>query len=103
MSQRVCVPCRKFFKIKLNGVAIEEGMPAGGKDGMWRPYKLWLGDLYACEGCDTEMIFLPDAPVAEHYQKDYAEWVQRLQPAFRVDDCPGSYHGRTRLKPSRMK
>jgi len=86
MKPAVCVPCKLFFKIKKNGVAIEEGMPHG--DGSWGPYKLWMGDLWQCLGCGAEIIrgFGNDR-IAEHYEPGYAAAVASFQPLFRVDDC----------------
>jgi len=82
----VCVPCRLFFKIKKNGVAIEEGMPNG--EGAWTSYKLWQGDLWECSGCGTQIIRgFGHLAIAEHFEPWYAAVVKTFQPLFRVDDC----------------
>jgi len=86
MKPVVCVPCKLFFKIKKNGVAIEEGMPNG--DGSWGPYKLWQGDLWECQGCGAQIVRgFGQQQIAEHYESDYAANVARHAPLFRVDDC----------------
>lgn len=93
----VCRPCGRFYRILKNGVPVEETMPRG--DG-WAPYKLWVGDLYKCEGCGAEVIAgFAREPVAEHYMESYAvhreRWrqiggVQRYGLTV-VNDCPGQY------------
>ena len=86
MKPVVCVQCRLFFKVKKNGVALEEGMPDGR--GGWQPYKLWLGDLWECLGCGAQIVRgFGSQPVAEHYEPTYQSQVRRLSPQFRVDDC----------------
>ena len=86
MPTMVCVPCAVFFKVERNGVVFEEGFG----DGARRPYKLWMADRYECPKCGTQVIAgLGRERVAEHYEKDYAAWCERLQPSLFVDDCPG--------------
>lgn len=86
MPTMVCVPCGVFFKVEKNGVSFVEGFG----DGQRRPYKLWMGDRYECPRCGTQVIAgLGLNPVAEHYQKEFADWQARLQPSLFVDDCPG--------------
>ena len=86
MKPVVCVQCRLFFKVKKNGVAIEEGMPRG--DGTWGPYKLWQGDLWECVGCGAQIVrgFGRQA-IAEHFEPRYATTAHTFHPLFRVDDC----------------
>jgi hypothetical protein len=65
----VCVPCQRFFRVERNGYRFTEGMPTGtwpgGADTLprgvagepwWKPYKIWQGDLWRCEGCGAEII-----------------------------------------------
>ena|SRR3989442_5487144 len=86
MPTMVCVPCAVFFKVEKNAVAFEEGMG----DGRGRPYKLWFADRYQCPQCGTQVLAgLNKEPVAEHYQKDYADWRAAIRPSLFVDDCPG--------------
>mgnify|MGYP001579593243 CR=1 FL=1 len=91
MPTMVCVQCGQFMKIKKNGVAFEEGIPSG-RNGEWKPYKLWMADLYKCQGCGAEIIAgLGANPIAEHYQFDYESAKERYAPIIIVNDCPGSY------------
>jgi hypothetical protein len=86
MKPVVCVGCRLFFKVKKNGIAVEEGMPRG--DGTWTAYKLWQGDLWECAGCGAQIIRgFGQAPIAEHFEPKYAAAVDSFNPLFRVDDC----------------
>lgn len=64
----VCVKCERIMKPKKNGYPFIETM-AGGK-----PYKLWMGDLWQCLGCDAEVIVTNNLqhPIAENYQPDFA-------------------------------
>lgn len=85
----ICVKCELFYRVKKNGVRFEEGMPTTSEPGApWEPYKLWVGDLWECRGCgDRIIVGVAPAPLAEHYQPDYAERVAREGSLFRVDDC----------------
>lgn len=92
---RACVKCQRNFKIKSNDVLVEEGMPSGMKDGQgtspWRPYKLYLGDLYECDRCGTQLVITAINPIKEHFMEDYEEFKEyyralgRLLPM--VEDC----------------
>lgn len=78
MKKPACVGCQRFFKIKRNGVLIEEGMPFPTgetqadqpKEG-WRPYKLYVGDLWECERCGTQLALGNSQAVCEHYMPNY--------------------------------
>jgi hypothetical protein len=62
---------------KRNSVTVEELTENG-----W-PYKLWDADLWACPECGAEIIAgFGNGPIAEHYQRDYAEQRARLQPIY---------------------
>lgn len=90
----VCVNCKLFFKAYKNGQYVEEGMPLGHghPPTTWAAYKLWACDRLKCQGCGTEILAgFSQRALAEHYQGDYAEMRERLQPVFRIDDCPGTY------------
>ena len=83
----VCVDCRQFFHPEKNGIYFEEGMPADDSSA-WKPYKLWIGDLWRCHGCGKSIVVgVPPFPISEHYLADYAEQCRRYDPQFRVDDC----------------
>lgn len=95
----VCVPCRRFFRMKKSGFYFIEGMPAPGgprnpepgtaQPENWQPYKLWTGDKWECEGCGAQILAgFGREPIAEHYQPDFAEKVQRLNAnQLQVNDC----------------
>ena len=92
----ICVPCQRFFPPKPNRFYFIEGMPSekGVEPGTsqaekWKPYKVWAADRYECEGCGAVILsgFGRDA-LAEHYQPDFAERVQKLgADQFQVNDC----------------
>ncbi len=82
----ICVPCRRFFRVQKTGKYFIEGMPTErhaapgtAQPELWKPYKLWSGDLWKCEGCGAEVIVGTgrDA-IAEHYQPDFVEKAVRL-------------------------
>lgn len=86
----ICVPCKKFYRPEKNGAYFEEGMPVDAKHhpGVWKPYKLWQGDLWRCQGCGAEIIVgAGRSPYAEHHEPDYAEQVQAAEPLLLVEDC----------------
>lgn len=95
MPKPACPKCQRFYRPKKNGYAFIEAMPVGGVRAppgteapeMWKPYKLWVGDLWACEGCESEIIIGALHPVAEHYQTEFAAQVARLQPETTINDC----------------
>jgi hypothetical protein len=92
MAGLVCVACKKFFRVKKQGISIEEGMPLGGEAaGMWGSYKLWSADLFECPGCHVQIVAgFGQRPIAEHFQTDYDVKLGRYQPIGRVDDCGGA-------------
>lgn len=92
----ICVPCERFYRPKKNGFSFIEGMPESvseAKPGKaepekWAPYKLWMGDLWACPDCGSEIVVgCGRAPLGEHYQPDFADRVQSYAPALKVNDC----------------
>lgn len=88
MPMIVCLKCNKFYHPKKIGVAIEEGMPLGDGE-VWGPYKLWQADLLECRSCGDEIVAgFGSQPIAERYQPDYAENVERFAPIARIEDCP---------------
>jgi len=68
-----------------------ENRPAAGtqEPDKWRPYKVWVGDLWECKGCGTTILAgFGDGPIAEHYQPTFQETVRRLNASqFQVNDC----------------
>lgn len=96
MSLRpVCIPCRRFFSVKKNGYAFIEGAPDGNDappgtaaPERWHPYKLWVGDLYECKGCGAQIVSgFGSRHIAEHYQPEFKETVERCGATVQVNDC----------------
>jgi len=89
----ICVPCQRFYRPKKNGVLLLEGMPIGqdvkpgtAEPEKWAPYKVWVGDLWECEGCGHETIAgVPSLPVTEHYQSDFKRYAECV--THKVNDC----------------
>lgn len=95
MPKPICVPCQRFYRPAKNGFTFIEGMPTinHAKPGTaqpeaWKPYKLWVGDLWECEGCKTQIVVgVPSQPIAEHFQEHFALEVIRRGAKLQVNDC----------------
>lgn len=98
MLKPICVPCKRFFRMKTQGFMFLEGMPKSGMDRplagtqeleKWTPYKLWAGDLWECEGCGAQIVSgTGQNRVAEHYETDFARQVDLYGAAqLQVNDC----------------
>ncbi len=95
MPKPVCVKCERFMRPKHNGLAWIEGMPAHegalvGKpgEGQWRPYKLWLGDLWWCPDCETEIIIgNGHVAVSEHFEDNFCQATEALGAKLMIKDC----------------
>lgn len=91
----VCVPCQRFYRPKKNGFSFIEGMPIVPKAApgtsepeKWKPYKLWIGDLWECLGCGANIVVgVAFEPVSEHYKEDFQEQVDAWKPKLIVNDC----------------
>lgn len=91
----ICVPCQRFFRPVGTGTPFLENMPARddappgtAAPDAWKPYKLWMGDLYECRGCGARIIVgVAQKPMAEHFQKDFDEWMKDYEPKVIVNDC----------------
>lgn len=93
----VCVPCQRFFRMKRAGFYFIEGMPIGTSRPLpgtaapeqWKPYKLWSGDRYECEGCGAVIVSgFGLSPISEHYKPDFAEQVKMTgADQLQVNDC----------------
>ena len=96
----ICVKCQRFYRPKKNGFYFIEGMPEGTLElgrpiepgtvepERWKPYKLWVGDLWECRGCGHQTIAgVSHRPLREHYEPDFAEQVKRLGATYQVNDC----------------
>jgi hypothetical protein len=91
----ICVPCQRFFRPKKNGFAFIEAYPKDGHTppgtampSEWKPYKLWEGDLWECQGCGAEIVVgAGRLPIAEHYQENFQKAVDAFAPQLQVNDC----------------
>lgn len=91
----ICVPCERFMRPKKNGYYFLEGMPvverpARGKGAEgWKPYKLWVGDLWECPTCHYQLVSgVAMNPIAEHYQADFKQQVEAFGAGrLLVKDC----------------
>ncbi len=93
----ICVPCQRFFRPKRNNFKFIESMPTGDTDDAlpgtatperWKPYKLWNGDLWRCEGCGAEIVVgCAQVPLSEHYKPDFQKLIALYQPKLQVNDC----------------
>lgn len=73
----VCAPCQRFFRCEKTGYYFIEAMPVAGVDRPepgtvspehWTPYKVWVGDLWRCEGCGAQVVVgVARSPLSEHY------------------------------------
>lgn len=93
----ICVPCQRFFRMKKAGFYFIEGMPIGPERAApgttelqkWKPYKLWAGDRWECEGCKASIVTgCAHQPIAEHYQVDFEDRVRSFGATqLQVNDC----------------
>lgn len=89
----ICVNCQRFYHPKRNGVTFIESMPNGdaampGKESpeCWTPYKVWLGDLWECPNCNSQIIVgVAQYPISEHYEDNFDEALK--QATITVNDC----------------
>jgi hypothetical protein len=93
----ICVPCQRFFRMQKGGFPFTEGMPVSGTRPLsgketpeqWKPYKLWYGDKWKCQGCGAEIIVGSGfQPVAIHHEDDFeADRINGGFNQFQVNDC----------------
>jgi hypothetical protein len=95
----ICVTCQRFYRPETNGVRFVENMPIGGDirsppgrtaPHLWKPYKLWVADLWRCHGCGHELIIgAARGPLSEHYMPDFTDACEREGHLIRcsVNDC----------------
>jgi hypothetical protein len=83
----ICMNCQLFFRPHRNGTYFTEGMQDGR--GGWRPYKIWVGDLWKCKGCGHEIIVgVPSNPLREHYEDHFDKLRTRTCAAeININDC----------------
>jgi hypothetical protein len=96
MLKPICVHCHRFFRQVKSGLYFVEGMPAGNgsappglaEPDKWKPYKLWAGDKWQCEGCGAVIISgVGVSPIAEHFEDNFDVLRQALRADFQVNDC----------------
>lgn len=96
MPKPICVPCQRFFRMKRSGYYFTEGMPVHNEAAAgtaepegWRPYKLWSGDLYECQGCGAQIISgFGHGPIAiQHHDNFEALRVELGANRLQVNDC----------------
>jgi hypothetical protein len=93
----ICVKCRRFYRPKKNGTYFVEGKPRGGVRAppgleapeLWEHYKLWLGDLWECRGCGSEIIVGTGInPVSRDYMPDFEKDIATTGAAtITINDC----------------
>ena len=91
----ICVKCQLFYRPKKNGVTFIEGMPIGSnvapglaEPHRWRPYKLWMADLWECRGCGHALIVgAGHEPISEHYKPDFDDKVKAYGTTLQINDC----------------
>lgn len=94
MPKPACVPCGRFFRPRRNGQRVVESMPKGGgapagnsRPDLWQPYKVWMADLWECEGCGAQIISgWGSGPIAEQHRDDFE---RQLSVSFTItiNDC----------------
>lgn len=96
MTKPVCPNCQMFYRPHKNGTPFIEMMPIGEGQAppgtaapeRWAPYKLWMGDLWRCRGCGSEIIVgVAMNPLSEHYRPDFAAEVARVRATIKINDC----------------
>lgn len=91
----ICVPCQRFYRPFRNGVRFVEGMPVADRaisgtthPEQWKPYKLWLGDHWRCDGCgNTIIVGVAREPLAEHFQPNFLRECEDQGAEIQVNDC----------------
>lgn len=93
----ICVPCQRFYRCVKTGFYFTEGMPVGpdrAQPGLaepekWKPYKLWSGDRWRCEGCGSEIVSgVAGSPIAVQHETDFKKTARLLgADEYQVNDC----------------
>lgn len=91
----ICVRCQRFYRPKKTGLAFIEAMPKQNKaepgtsqPELWKPYKLWRGDLWECQGCGHQAISgVGWAPVSEHYLPEFTDKCTAYNAEIQINDC----------------
>lgn len=96
MPKPICIPCQRFFRVRTTGFYFTEGMPIGNDvppgtaaPDQWKPYKIWGGDRWGCDGCGAEIISgFGKQPVAVQHEDRFSDLRRGLNAdQFQVNDC----------------
>jgi hypothetical protein len=86
----ICMNCKLFYRPHKNGIFFTEGMPLGARPFQeWKPYKVWQGDLWKCQGCSHEIIVGTGfTPVAIRHQTDFEDTRRAFgADQININDC----------------
>lgn len=91
----ICVKCQRFYRPHKTGRWFAEGMPirngappGNGAPEQWRPYKVWIGDEWQCQGCGHLIIVgTGHNPVAERYEEQKFNAALEAADYLQVNDC----------------
>jgi hypothetical protein len=77
----VCAGCNRAMRPKQNGVPFVEM----AED---RPYKLWMADLWECQDCHAQVLYVgpTQQAFAENYQSDFAEKLKKYAPKYQAKE-----------------
>ena len=71
----VCVKCSRQMRPKKNGVEVTElaTLVTGQEQ---EPYKVWMGDLWECQDCGSQVVFIsPTQEAFKHkHEPGFEEW-----------------------------
>lgn len=80
-------PKKNDYKF-IEGMPIGEALPGTATPDKWRPYKLWAGDKWECEGCGAVIVVgVAQRPIDEHYTETFKKNVELFGPQLQVNDC----------------
>ena|SRR5271166_431834 len=76
MTAPICVKCRIVMRCAKTGVDVEL---MAGHEG----YQIWNADCFVCPECNVSVISgFGKAPLAEHFQPEYAKFAEQLDFQF---------------------
>jgi len=83
--------------MRKSGFYFTEGMPVGpgraqsgnAEPERWKPYKLWSGDVWVCEGCGVTILSgFGQSAIRLQHEEDFEEVRKSLgADQFQVNDC----------------
>lgn len=94
----ICVKCQRFYHPRKTGIEFIESMPilpdarpGVSQTHLWKPYKLWSGDMWKCDGCDHLLIVgIGKKPIDEHHSDTFEGSIKARElvaPLLRINDC----------------